>query len=83
VPIIQKAEDCLNQEVKAKPQQHRKTPLKKILIQVPVAHGYNPSYSGSRDQENLSSKPAWANNSQDPILEKTLHKKGLVDWLKV
>jgi hypothetical protein len=27
----------------------------------------NPSYSGGRDQEDRSSKPAWANSSQDPI----------------
>jgi hypothetical protein len=38
-----------------------------------VAHAYNPSYSGGRDQEDCSSKP-W--------FKKTLHKKGLV-WLKV
>jgi hypothetical protein len=25
-----------------------------------VAHAYNPSYSGSRDQEHHNSKPAWA-----------------------
>jgi hypothetical protein len=30
--------------------------------QVPVAHAYNPSYSGGRHQENHSSKPVWANN---------------------
>jgi hypothetical protein len=42
---------------------------------VPVAHDCNPSYSGSRDQEDLNLKP-------DPIL-KNLHKKGLVEWLKV
>jgi hypothetical protein len=34
-----------------------------------VAHAYNPSYSGGRDQENHSSKPAQANSSQDPILK--------------
>jgi hypothetical protein len=28
-----------------------------------VAHAWNPSYSGARDQENHSSKPAWANSS--------------------
>jgi hypothetical protein len=27
----------------------------------------NPSYSGGRDQEDHSSKPAWANSLQDPI----------------
>jgi hypothetical protein len=38
---------------------------------VPVAHSYNPSYSGGRNQEDSGSKPAWANSSQDPI-SKTL-----------
>jgi hypothetical protein len=41
---------------------------------VPVAHTYNPSYSGGRDQEDCSSKPAPANSSGDPISRKTLHK---------
>jgi hypothetical protein len=35
-----------------------------------VAHTYNPSYSGGRDQEDHSSKPAQANSSQDPISKK-------------
>jgi hypothetical protein len=50
---------------------------------VAVAHAYKPSNSGGRDQEDHSSKPAWANSSTDPILKKTFHKKGLVEWLKV
>jgi hypothetical protein len=41
---------------------------------VPLAHTCNPSYSGGRDQEDRSSKPAQANSSQDPI--STHHKKG-------
>jgi hypothetical protein len=48
-----------------------------------VAHACNPSYSGGRDQEDLSSKPAQGNSSVRPYLEKTHHKKGLVEWLKV
>jgi hypothetical protein len=36
-----------------------------------------PSYSGGRNQEDHGSKPAW------PYLKKTLHKKGLVEWLNV
>jgi hypothetical protein len=40
-----------------------------------VAHVRNPSYSGGRDQEDLSSKPASANSSRDPILKKKNHKK--------
>jgi hypothetical protein len=48
-----------------------------------VAHPYNPGNSGSRDQEDGGLKPAWANSSQDPILKKTYHEKGLVEWLIV
>jgi hypothetical protein len=47
------------------------------------AHTCNPSYSGGRDQEDCSSKPAQANSFRDPILKKTLHKKGLVEWFMV
>jgi hypothetical protein len=46
---------------------------------VPVSHTCNPSYSGSRDQEDHSSKPAWANSPEDPILKKkvkTIIRKG-------
>jgi hypothetical protein len=39
-----------------------------------VVHACNSSYSGGRDQENCSLKPAWAGSSQDPIL-KTLSQK--------
>jgi hypothetical protein len=35
---------------------------------MPVDHTYNPNYLGGRDQEDHSSKPAWANSSRDPIL---------------
>jgi hypothetical protein len=38
-----------------------------------VAHTYNPSYSGGRDQEDRSSKTAWANSSRDPILKNPIH----------
>jgi hypothetical protein len=44
-------------------------------IQVLVAQAYNPSYSGGRDQEDYGTKTAYTNNSQDPILKKTHHKK--------
>jgi hypothetical protein len=53
------------------------------LGQVLVGHNCYPSYSGGRDQEDHGLKPAWANSSVRPYLEKTLHKKGLVEWLKV
>jgi hypothetical protein len=38
-----------------------------------VAHTYNPSYSGGREQDNRSSKPAWA---WDPILKIPNTKQG-------
>jgi hypothetical protein len=38
--------------------------------------------TGGRDQEDGGWKPAQA-NSLSHYLEKTLHKKGLVEWLKV
>jgi hypothetical protein len=40
-----------------------------------MANACNPSYSGGRDQEDLSSKPAWANSSRDAILKKILQKR--------
>jgi hypothetical protein len=42
---------------------------------MPRAHACNPSYSGGRDQEDCGSKPARANRSVRPYLEKTYHKK--------
>jgi hypothetical protein len=51
--------------------------------QVPVAHTCNPSYSGGRDQEDCSLKPAQANTS---YLENTHCKKcwqSGSEWLKV
>jgi hypothetical protein len=48
-----------------------------------VAHACNPIYSGGRDQEDHGSKPAQENTSVSPYLEKTLHRKELVEWLKV
>jgi hypothetical protein len=48
-----------------------------------VAHTCNPWYSGGRGEEDQGSKPAQANSSMRPYLEKTLHKKGLMEWLKV
>jgi hypothetical protein len=50
---------------------------------MPEAYTYNPSYSGGRDQEEHYSKLSQANSLQDPILKKTHHKKGLVEWLKM
>jgi hypothetical protein len=42
---------------------------KNDMSQVPVAHAYNPSYSGCRDQEDCGLKSALANSSQGPILK--------------
>jgi hypothetical protein len=56
---------------------HKKDIVRVIhLSWVLVPHTYNPSYSGGRDQEDLSSKPMWANSWWDPISKKTFTKKG-------
>jgi hypothetical protein len=49
---------------------------------VRVAHTCNPYYSGGRDQEDISSKPARGKQFVTPYLENTQHKKGLVECLK-
>jgi hypothetical protein len=36
-----------------------------------------------REQKDQGSRPAQANSSQHPILKKTLHNKGLVEWLNL
>jgi hypothetical protein len=41
-----------------------------------VAHTYNPSYLGSRDQKDCCSKPGWENSSQDPVLKIPNIKQG-------
>jgi hypothetical protein len=48
----------------------------------PVAHTYNPSYLGGRDQKDHDLKPACANSSMRPYLEKPFTKIGLVKQLK-
>jgi hypothetical protein len=48
-----------------------------------MAHASNPSYSGSRDQEDCGLKPAWAKQFIRLYLEKNFHKKRLVEWFKV
>jgi hypothetical protein len=50
--------------------------------QEPVAHACNPSYSGGRDQEDRGSKPA-GQIVFETLSQKSLHNKGLVEWLKV
>jgi hypothetical protein len=48
-----------------------------------VAYTCNPSYSGSRAQEDCGSKSPQANSSQDLISKKPFTKIGLVEGLKV
>jgi hypothetical protein len=45
---------------------------KKLLSQVPVAHSYNPSYSGGRDQEDFTTMLA------GEIVQETLSLKILL-----
>jgi hypothetical protein len=55
------------------------------LGQVLVAHTYNPSYSGGRDQDCVGSQP-WANSFQDSILKKNPSQKradGVAQVLRV
>jgi hypothetical protein len=40
-----------------------------------VAHTYNPSYTGGRDQEDHGSKPAWAKLFVRPYLKKKHSQK--------
>jgi hypothetical protein len=41
---------------------------------MPVAHTRNPNYLGGWDHEGHSSRPAWTNNSQDPVSKITRAK---------
>jgi hypothetical protein len=86
-PFPQNSKQNLVQKKKKKIQEE-----KLWLSQELVAHAYNPSYSGGRDQEDQGSKPAWANSSRDCILKipnthththTHTHKGGLVDRLKL
>jgi hypothetical protein len=60
-PDLKKKGAGRNREKNA-PQMSPHIYLKSNQGQVTVAHAYNPSYSGSRDQEDHGSKPAWENN---------------------
>jgi hypothetical protein len=60
----------------------KETKKKKINSWASMAHTCNPSNSGSRDQEDLSSKPLGKQFAR-PYLKKAYHKIGLVEWLKV
>jgi hypothetical protein len=59
--------------------------LTKTECNMPGTSVYNPSYSGDRDQEDRSSKPAQANSSQDPVLKNSIththtHTQRLLEW---
>jgi hypothetical protein len=54
-------------------QHHKK---KRELCRAPVAHAYNPSYSGNRDQEEGGSKPAQVNSLRNPTSKKPITIKG-------
>jgi hypothetical protein len=60
----------------------KKKEKKKINCWALVAHICYPTDSGGRAQEDHSSKPAPGNCLRNAI-SKTLHKKGLGEWLKV
>jgi hypothetical protein len=47
-----------------------------------VAYTCNPSYPGSRDQEDRGLKPAWENSKNQSQKKKKITKKGLVEWLE-
>jgi hypothetical protein len=47
--------------------------------QAQVVHISNPSYSGGRDQEDRSLKPALGNSALDPVLKKKKIRKRLVE----
>jgi hypothetical protein len=49
----------------------------------PRLHAYTPSYSGGRDQEDCSSKPAQANSARNSVSKKNLSQKRVVEWFKV
>jgi hypothetical protein len=55
--------------VKAQHHQKKKALLKHqcVACLAQMSHSYNPSYSGGRDQEDHSLKPAGVNRSSDPI----------------
>jgi hypothetical protein len=48
---------------------------KHSVVQAPVAHDYNSSYSGVKDQENCGLNPAQGNSWPDPRLKKLFTQK--------
>jgi hypothetical protein len=41
-----------------------------------MAHAYNPSYAGGREQEDYGLKPACANSWRDSVSKTPITKKG-------
>jgi hypothetical protein len=73
----------LSSRVQDQPEQHSKTlSQKETTSRAPVAQAHISSYSGGRDQEDLSLKPGQANSSQDPISKIPFTKKGWWSGLK-
>jgi hypothetical protein len=54
-----------------------------MTSQAPVAHAYNPNYSGGRDQDG-GLKPAWASSLQDSSSKKPFKKRdgGVAQYCK-
>jgi hypothetical protein len=71
IPCIQVEWNIKNQRCNSYVQRSK---IKLLMRQVLVAHSCNPSYSGGRDQEDCSSKPAQGNSSWDPISKNLLTK---------
>jgi hypothetical protein len=47
-----------------------------------VAHTYNPSFSGGKDQKDHGSKSALSKQFTRSYLENIQQKKGLAEWLQ-
>jgi hypothetical protein len=47
-----------------------------------MAHACNPSYTGGRDQENCSLRPAQANSLRDPILKTQKRAGGVAQMVE-
>jgi hypothetical protein len=60
---------------------HRPGIKSKASSQASVAHVCNPCYLGGRSGGSGGSQ--FKASPGKPYLEKTLHKKGMVEWLKV
>jgi hypothetical protein len=48
-----------------------------------VAHTWNPSYSGGRNQEIFAFRSQLRQIVRETLSQKSLHNKGLVEWLEM